>query len=152
MGVIGKHVDAIEDPSIVPPALKLVYISSIIIIIGCVLSKTSFALTLLRIVTQIWMKIMLWFIIISMNAIMWLCAACYLAQCRPAAALWNTTLMATAKCWPASVFETIALTAGAYAGCMDFILALLPWALLWNLQMKKREKFGIAVAMSLGIL
>jgi hypothetical protein len=98
------------------------------------------------------MKALLWFIIITMNAIMWLCAVCYLAQCKPAAALWNTKLMATAKCWPTFIFENIALTAGAYSGCMDFILALLPWAVLWKLQMKKREKFGIAVAMSLGVL
>jgi hypothetical protein len=122
------------------------------VIIGCVLSKTSFAITLLRTVTRVWMKALLWFIIITMNAIMWLCAVCYLAQCKPAAALWNTKLMATAKCWPTFIFENIALTAGAYSGCMDFILALLPWAVLWKLQMKKREKFGIAVAMSLGVL
>lgn len=40
----------------------------------------------------------------------------------------------------------------AYSGCMDFILALLPWMVLWNLEMKKREKAGIALAMSMGIL
>lgn len=112
MGVIGKHVSAIDNPETVPPALKLIYISFVIVIIGCVLSKTSFAITLLRIVTRTWMKVLLWIIIVSMNAIMWLCAVCYLAQCKPVAALWNTKLMATAKCWPTAVFETIALTAG----------------------------------------
>lgn len=112
MGVVGRHVFAIEDPELVPPALKLVYISYVIIIIGCVLSKTSFALTLLRVVTRTWMKMLIWFIIVSMNAIMWLCAISYLAQCKPAAALWNVKLMATAKCWPTNVFETIALVAG----------------------------------------
>jgi len=152
MGVIGKHIETIENQSIVPPALKLIYISFIIIIIGCVLSKTSFAITLLRIVTRPWMKILLWFIIITMNAVMWLCAVCYLAQCKPAAALWTPKLMGTAKCWPTIVFESIALTAGAYSGCMDLILAILPWSLLWNLQMKRGEKFGIAIAMSLGVL
>ncbi len=35
---------------------------------------------------------------------------------------------------------------------MDLALALLPWKLIWNLQMKKKEKFGVAVAMSCGIL
>jgi hypothetical protein len=34
----------------------------------------------------------------------------------------------------------------------DFILASIPWAVLWKLNMRKREKFGIAFAMSLGIL
>ncbi|KAJ6157776.1 hypothetical protein N7470_005368 [Penicillium chermesinum] len=151
MGVIGRHVFAIEDQESIPPALKLVYISYVLIIIGCVLSKTSFAFTLLRIVTRPWMKVLIWFIIVSMNAIMWLCAISYLAQCRPAAALWNVKLMATAKCWPTNVFETIALVAGSYSGCMDFILSVLPWIVLWELEMKKREKAGIALAMSMGI-
>ncbi|KAJ5590565.1 hypothetical protein N7450_004537 [Penicillium hetheringtonii] len=151
MGVVGRHVFAIEDQELIPPALKLVYISYVIIIISCVASKTSFAFTLMRIVTKTWMKALLWVIIVTMNAIMWLCAICYLAQCSPAAALWNVKLMATAKCWPTNVFETIALTAGAYSGCMDFILALLPWMVLWNLEMKKREKAGIALAMSMGV-
>ncbi|OGM46628.1 hypothetical protein ABOM_004648 [Aspergillus bombycis] len=151
MGVIGKHVGDIDDPSKTPGALKLIYIGMIICIISCVLSKTSFAITLLRIVTRPWQKAILWFIIVSMNIIMWLCAICYLLQCKPAAALWNAELMPTADCWPSYIFQTIALTAGAYSGCMDFILALLPWLVIWKLQMRRREKLGIAIAMSLGI-
>ncbi|KAG6988145.1 hypothetical protein FocnCong_v003405 [Fusarium oxysporum f. sp. conglutinans] len=38
-----------------------------------------------------------------------------------------------------------------YSAATDFILALLPWAMLWNLNMKNKEKFGVAVAMSLGV-
>jgi len=34
---------------------------------------------------------------------------------------------------------------------MDFVLAFLPWRIVWSLQMKKKEKFGVAVAMSLGV-
>ena len=39
-----------------------------------------------------------------------------------------------------------------YSGLMDFVLALLPWSILWHLQMKRREKIGVGIAMSLGIL
>jgi hypothetical protein len=35
---------------------------------------------------------------------------------------------------------------------MDIALALLPWQTIWKLQMKKREKIGVAIAMSMGIL
>jgi hypothetical protein len=35
---------------------------------------------------------------------------------------------------------------------MDFILAFLPWKIVWGLQMKKKEKFGVALAMSMGVL
>jgi hypothetical protein len=35
---------------------------------------------------------------------------------------------------------------------MDFILAFLPILLIKDLQMDKKEKIGIAIAMSMGIL
>ncbi len=35
---------------------------------------------------------------------------------------------------------------------MDLALAMLPWKIVWNLQMKTREKLGVAFAMSMGIL
>jgi hypothetical protein len=39
-----------------------------------------------------------------------------------------------------------------YSGIMDFTLALIPWKLLWGLPIQKKEKFGAAVAMSMGVL
>jgi hypothetical protein len=39
-----------------------------------------------------------------------------------------------------------------YSAGMEFVLALLPWRVIWKLQMKRKEKFGVAVAMSMGIL
>jgi hypothetical protein len=35
---------------------------------------------------------------------------------------------------------------------MDFALALFPVILIWHLQMGNREKFGVLIAMSLGVL
>lgn len=35
---------------------------------------------------------------------------------------------------------------------MDMILALLPWKVVWSLQMKTRENIGVGLAMSLGML
>ena len=40
----------------------------------------------------------------------------------------------------------------AYSAAMDLALALLPWTLVWKLQMKPAEKIGVAVAMSMGVL
>lgn len=39
-----------------------------------------------------------------------------------------------------------------YSAVMDITLAFLPWKLVWALQMRKKEKFGVAVAMSCGVL
>lgn len=35
---------------------------------------------------------------------------------------------------------------------MDIVLALLPWKMLWQLPMNKKEKIGALAAMSMGIL
>jgi len=35
---------------------------------------------------------------------------------------------------------------------MDFTLAVLPWTFLWKLRMRKREKVGILIAMSMGVM
>lgn len=39
-----------------------------------------------------------------------------------------------------------------YSGAMDIVLAFVPWKLIWTLTMNKKEKFGVLVAMSMGIL
>lgn len=39
-----------------------------------------------------------------------------------------------------------------WSALMDFSLAVLPWKILWKLQMRTAEKIGACVAMSLGIL
>jgi hypothetical protein len=35
---------------------------------------------------------------------------------------------------------------------MDFILAALPWTFLYRLMLRKKEKLGILVAMSMGVV
>jgi len=35
---------------------------------------------------------------------------------------------------------------------MDIVLAIIPWKIVWNVAINKREKFGALVAMSMGVL
>jgi hypothetical protein len=37
----------------------------------------------------------------------------------------------------------------AYNILMDFVFAMYPWLIMWKLDMKKSEKFGLCVVMSL---
>lgn len=52
------------------------------------------------------------------------------------------------KC-PFSVSE---LTIPVYSAVMDVALAFLPWKFIWSLQMSKKEKIGVVIAMSMGVL
>ena len=40
----------------------------------------------------------------------------------------------------------------AWNALMDFVLAALPWAILRDVRLKLREKIGVTVAMSMGIM
>lgn len=55
-------------------------------------------------------------------------------------------------CIPKSIIINFGTFDSAYAAFVDFALAGLAWKILWNLQMKRTEKIGVGVAMSLGIL
>jgi hypothetical protein len=55
-------------------------------------------------------------------------------------------------CWPASVLINYGIFNAAWCAAADFALALLPWKLIWGLQLKLREKLGVGIAMSMGLL
>jgi len=72
-------------------------------ILAAVLSKTSFAITLLRILNG-WMKGFVWFIIISVNIAMGLSALFGWVQCSPVAKVWQIDL--PGSCWPPNGMST----------------------------------------------
>jgi len=41
---------------------------------------------------------------------------------------------------------------GVLSGVCDVLFALLPWHLVWGLRMRKKEKVGVVVAMSMGVM
>jgi hypothetical protein len=56
------------------------------------------------------------------------------------------------NCLPISFREEDAYRSTATSSAADFVLATLPWYILWNLQMKRKEKILTALSMSLGLL
>jgi hypothetical protein len=71
-------------------------------------------------------------------------------HCYPLEKTWNPMIDGT--CWNDSGKINYDIFSGAYSGVMDITLALMPWTVVWGLQMKNKEKFGVAIAMSMGIL
>ncbi|KAK2046282.1 hypothetical protein LZ31DRAFT_583493 [Colletotrichum somersetense] len=121
-------------------------------IIAAAWSKTSFALTLLRITresSEHWMKRLVWFIIFSVNIALGLNVLFTWIQCRPVEKTWRTAT--PGSCWRKSIPVNYNVFATSYSGAMDIVLAILPWRILWSLTMTKREKLGVLVAMSMGV-
>jgi len=42
--------------------------------------------------------------------------------------------------------------ATVYSGVFDIVLAILPWKIVWNVTINRKEKLGVLVAMSMGVL
>lgn len=64
-------------------------------ILSVSLSKTSFAVTLLRLVPKAWERYIIWFVIVSVNVVMTLVVILQYAQCRPIEKRWNPLLPGT---------------------------------------------------------
>ncbi|KAI3528921.1 hypothetical protein CABS01_09046 [Colletotrichum abscissum] len=118
--------------------------------ISLALTKTSFAVTLLRIASG-WQRYIIWFLVITMNIqfivhiILTWRAVC---PRRPG----DTTPHLPGSCWSAQDAITLGIFGGLYSAVSDFVLALLPWKIVLSLQMRKHEKIGVGMAMSMGIL
>jgi len=80
--------------------IKTFSVAGTLSIVASIWSKTSFALTILRI-TDGWVKKLVWFLIISMNIFMGLTAIFNFAHCQPLAKVFDP--MAEGTCWPSYV-------------------------------------------------
>ncbi|KAK4128873.1 hypothetical protein N657DRAFT_560674 [Parathielavia appendiculata] len=144
---LGRHIYAVDPANLAPLGLNS-NVSSTFAVLAAVLSKTSFALTLLRI-TEGYTKIAIWVIIAIMNSAMWLTALFVWIKCNPPRKTWDRTIPGT--CWDSSSTSKYDIFSAAISGVGDIALSLLPWKVLFNLQIKRKEKIGVGFAMSMGV-
>lgn len=106
----GHHVSAI-DPNHLTTIQILGNVCASSAIMAAVWSKTSFAITLLRI-TDGKIKPVVWFVIVSMNLLMGVHALMPWIQCNPVSKTWNRDEPGT--CWD----PRVNIVYGIVAGCM----------------------------------
>ncbi|GAW26642.1 putative integral membrane protein [Rosellinia necatrix] len=69
-------------------------------------------------------------------------------QCTPVEK--NFNVFVQGSCWPRETLIGYNTFASGYSGTVDFMLAFLPWKIIWKMDMSKKERFGAICAMSLG--
>ncbi|KAL2268280.1 hypothetical protein VTJ83DRAFT_3126 [Remersonia thermophila] len=137
------------DPKNLSPFLLYSNLAGSFSILAASWSKTSFALTVLRISAG-WVKALVWFIIVTLNACLGVAVAITWVQCTPVEKVWRPFL--DGDCWPKAVQVRYNVFTAVYSGTMDIVLVLLPWKVISILAMSRKEKTGIMAAMSMGIL
>ncbi|EGO55031.1 hypothetical protein NEUTE1DRAFT_147678 [Neurospora tetrasperma FGSC 2508] len=118
-------------------------------ILAALWSKTSFAITVLRIAQDDWIRYLIIFIMISVNLSLGVAVGLTWGQCDPIPKIWQPYLPGT--CIDKSIQIHYNIFTAVYSGTMDIVLAVLPWKIIWILTMNKPEKVGITVAMSMGV-
>ncbi|KAF1837910.1 hypothetical protein BDW02DRAFT_490550 [Decorospora gaudefroyi] len=144
----GKRTEDIPVASLATIALGT-SISASISCFSSTLSKISFGVTLLRL-TSGYLRAFVWFCIVTLFLVMLPSALGTWFQCTPMEKAWNSAIEGT--CWDSSGTIHYGIFNAAWCATADFALALLPWYLIWGLQLKFREKVGVGVAMSMGVL
>lgn len=122
-------------------------IGQTILVVGTVLSKTSLALFLLRLVTTRRDQIAIWVPVFFLATAVIISLFIFWFSCQPIAYLWDRRLDGKCTIDPGP----ISTYAGSWSVVLDFWYAAFPWFLLWKINMPRREKTLIAASMSLGI-
>lgn len=148
---LGRHIVDIRGSS---HAVQLAMtVAMVFSLLGAAWSKTSFALTLLRLTRSgTRLRKLVWFIIVSLNSVMVFNAVLQFIWCQPTWTIWHGGEAAGGVCWSKWVLIGYSVAAVGYLGAVDLILAVIPWVIIVKLKMDTREKIGVAVCMSLGVL
>lgn len=136
---LGQHLVIVQEhPDNLIQVALLCNIGESLAIMACTLGKTSFAVTLLRIVVHRWMVFVLWFVIVTMNVVNILAALFVFLQCKDPRHLWNP--MIPSDCWPSDVFTNFSLFVGGKSffkihlrfPLHPLIILIVPSSLFWR--------------------
>ncbi|KAF2637743.1 hypothetical protein P280DRAFT_95766 [Massarina eburnea CBS 473.64] len=144
----GKHTADIAPQNLAIIALGM-SVGASISCFASTLSKISFGVTLLRLTTS-YTRAFVWFCIVTLFFVMLPSALLTWISCRPMAKAWDSTI--EGECWDAEAIVAYGIFNAAWCTWIDFALALLPWKLVWGLQLTIKERVGVGIAMSMGLL
>lgn len=161
---------SLVDPSKIVGTRIISSTAGFFMILAAAWSKISFALTLLRI-TDGWTKRIVWAVIVTVSAVLFVSVLIQWFWCWPSYRIWDHN--SPGRCLPRQVIngynmaasgiaqlslsslrglEAHSLSHPGYSAAMDILLALLPWKIVSSLTMTGKARFGVAFAMSLGVL
>ncbi|ESZ95217.1 hypothetical protein SBOR_4396 [Sclerotinia borealis F-4128] len=147
---VGVHANKLSFDDLIA-GLKYQVILELSYILVAAILKTSVGLLLLRITSvKPFYKYLVWasLIIIWLWSIITFIVGCL--QCRPLEATWNP--LVTGTCIDPRIMTSFAYAISAETIFFDWLFALLPIPMLWNLKMSFRLKVSIVGILGLGII
>ncbi|KAI9640389.1 hypothetical protein NHQ30_011134 [Ciborinia camelliae] len=144
---MGSHASTLDFEDDIHGILWLL-IGQFLVALSMGISKCALGVFLLRIVNKIWHTLLLYFWIATMMGLSILLAIAVFAQCTPVQSIWDSRIKGTCT----MSLTVIAKFMCSWSAAMDFFLASFPWVVIWDLNMKKKEKITICLSLSLGVI
>ncbi|KAI1155231.1 hypothetical protein F4825DRAFT_84754 [Nemania diffusa] len=116
-------------------------------------ARVSIALFLLRIAVKKWHRMVLHAIIAATTVMTIVYFFIVVFQCSPPSYFWERVREeASGSCNRHMEAEIATLVWGSFAAAMDWMLGLLPIAILWGVRINRQSKVGIVAILSFGII
>ncbi|KAK3328780.1 hypothetical protein B0H66DRAFT_539339 [Apodospora peruviana] len=162
---LGRLFADVGNPEVYFTAVMWEVFSQVAGLMAIGVGKCAVGVFLLRIVRNGIQKVLIWVFLGLTVFITLFASVTVVVQCIPVQRTWNPKLDGT--CW--LDFSKVGLTVGcrltlglahglvlttcvAWFVAADFCFAILPWFVVWGLNMKRKEKLLVACGLSLGVL
>ncbi|KAK3948830.1 hypothetical protein QBC32DRAFT_350586 [Pseudoneurospora amorphoporcata] len=146
----GQHIWNIKLLKDAITSARIVFTGGAFVFSGIALAKTSICLTLYKIARKKWQRWTLVFIAASVLVTKLLSGIFIFISCTPVQKRWNPLI--EGKCWDINVLCRYWSFSGAWSAVTDLALVVLPWSIIWHLQVKRLEKIVLGFVLSLGLL
>lgn len=158
VGLIGsnggtRHIYYLE-PEKAVYSLKINFIAQPFGIIAVATGKIAVAALYLRILPSISWKIRFFLhgLITITGVLAIITIILTFRQCENIAALWDPSLQPTTYCWDPAVQINFSIFTASWNAFIDFILALMPIPLVWQLKTTVRRRVGLVMLLGCGLL
>ncbi|KAE8350679.1 hypothetical protein BDV28DRAFT_159401 [Aspergillus coremiiformis] len=144
---LGRRYADVDDARTYSTAVKYEVCSQVagIMVIG--VGKAAVGTFLLRIVRNKIHIRFIWGCLVVTAIITLFASITVVIQCLPVEKTWNPSI--EGRCW--LDFSKVGYTVGSWFVAADFSFAILPWFVIWDLNMKYKEKITVACGLSLGV-
>jgi hypothetical protein len=136
----------------VPTALKLWFLGELYYTITTCFVRLAIAVFLVRLSTK---QIHKWVIYVAIGANVLLSLTFFfliLFQCNPVGYFWKQYTGTKGKCVGPDVIPSASIAHSVISFCVDWALGFLPFAILYELEMKTRTKVSVGLLLSMGLL
>lgn len=121
-------------------------------IITSAILRTSIAILLLRIATSKAQRIVIYMVMILMLSFSTAFLFTTVFQCKPVGFFWDWWPADSGKCNNHELLARLGYAHMALTFVADWTLALLPIWLLWDVQISRKRKIGVAIVLGFGLV